>query len=172
MSILKSFFNLTNEILPSELAYAHCDIPCGIYDPYAAQLAAHTIIRMDSLIRDLKVPADNASPQDLADYHAKLSRYVAVKEQHAEICKHEIAVLWGDYFKPEHLQSNPDLHTLVWNTLKSASKSKQSVNIADAEALLVNVQKVAEVFWKTKGIPTERVKNLYPSEHDVVLPKA
>jgi nickel superoxide dismutase len=128
-------------------------------------MAAHTVIRMDMLIADLAKSNDMS-----ADGRNKMIRYTTVKEQHAELCKHEIRVLWADYFKPEHAQANPGLHELVWNTLKAASKAKQTTNIADAEALLSNVEKMAEIFWKTKNIATKRVKSLYPSEHEMVYP--
>ncbi len=146
---------------------AHCDIPCGIYDPHLAEVAAHTVIRMDMLIADL-VKNNDMTP----DGRNKMIRYTAVKEQHAELCKHEIRVIWGDYFKPEHAQANPELHTLVWDIMKAASKAKQSTNMADAEALLEKVNRFAEIFWKTKNIPYTRVKAPYPTEREMVVPKA
>ncbi len=153
-------------IMNFKVVYAHCDIPCGIYDPHAAQVAAHTVYRMDMLIAELA----KSGKMEVED-RSKFVRYNLVKEQHAEICKHEISVLWGDYFKLEHAKANPGLHELVWNTLKAASKAKQSVNVADADALLENVEKVAEIFWKTKSIPTVRVKAPYPTEKELVLPR-
>jgi len=154
-----------DNFLGFDVAYAHCDIPCGIYDPHMAQLAAHTVIRMDMLIADLQ-KADGADPET----RNKMIRYTMVKEQHAELCKNEIRILWGDYFKPEHVQANPELHGLVWDTLKLASKARQSTKIADGETLLANVQKIAEIFWKTKNVQTKRVKSFYPSEHEMVYP--
>ncbi len=155
-----------DRVLKFDTVHAHCDIPCGIYDPYTAQVAAHTVIRMDMLIDEL-TKSNDMSPEG----RNKMIRYTAIKEQHAEICKHEIRVLWGDYFKPDHAKTSPELHELVWNTLKSASKAKQSTNLADAQVLLDNVQKIAEIFWKTKNIETHRVKSPYPTERTVVLPK-
>lgn len=145
---------------------AHCDIPCGIYDPHLAQVAAHTVVRMDMLITDL-VKSNDMTP----DGRNKMIRYTVVKEQHAELCKHEVRIIWGDYFKPEHVQANPELHALVWDILKAASKAKQGTNIADAETLLNNVNKFAEIFWKSKNIPTIRVKAPYPTERELVVPK-
>ncbi|HUC38740.1 MAG TPA: superoxide dismutase, Ni [Candidatus Acidoferrum sp.] len=155
-----------DRIVKFKVAYAHCDIPCGIYDPHTAQIAAHTVLRMDMLIADLVKNNDMTT-----DGRNKMIRYTAVKEQHAEICKHEVRVLWADYFKPEHATAHPELHGLVWDTLKSASKAKQGTSVADAEALLENVQKIAEMFWKTKNIQTSRVKSPYPTEHTLVVPK-
>ena len=171
MSVLKSFFNLADKILPSKAAYAHCDIPCGIYDPHLAQSSAHTVIRMNMLISQLKIPLDNAKPEELNDYHHKLVRYTETKEKHAELCKQEIRIIWGDYFKPEHLQNFPGLHDLVWKIMKLGSKVKQEINMPASEELLDNVNKFAEIFWKTKGVETVKVKAFYPTEHDIVLPK-
>ena len=148
------------------VAYAHCDIPCGIYDPHAAQVAAHTVVRMDMLIADL-VKADAASPET----RNKMIRYVKTKQEHAEIVKHEVAVIWGDYMKPEHAKASPELNDLVWNTLKLAGKAKQSTDIKDAEALLESVQKFAEAFWKTKNVQTVRARSFYPTERTFVYPK-
>ena len=162
---LKRIMNSLDSVFHFETAYAHCDIPCGIYDPHMAQMAAHTIIRMDMLIADLA--KSNAMDSESRN---KMIRYTLVKEQHSEICKNEIRVLWGDYFKPEHAQANPELHGLVWDTLKLASKARQSTNVADAEALLANVEKIAEIFWKTKNVQTKRAKSPYPTERDMVYP--
>ncbi len=162
---LKRVMNSLDRVFHFETAYAHCDIPCGIYDPHMAQMAAHTVIRMDMLIADLA--KSNAMDSESRN---KMIRYALVKEQHSEICKNEIRVLWGDYFKPEHAQANPELHGLVWDTLKLASKARQSTNVADAEALLANVEKIAEIFWKTKNVQTKRAKSPYPTEREMVYP--
>jgi nickel superoxide dismutase len=164
---LKIVIEGLDKIIGIEKAYAHCDIPCGIYDPHIAQLAAHTVLRMDMLIADLAKANDTT-----AEGGNRMIRYTTVKEQHAELCKHEIRVLWGDYFKPEHVNANPKLHELVWNTLKLASKAKQSTNIDDAKALLAGVQTIAEIFWKTKGVETIKAKSFYPSGETFVYPKA
>ncbi len=164
--IVRMAINAIDKAIGIEKVYAHCDIPCGIYDPHLAQVAAHTVLRMDMLIADL-VKANDMTP----DGRNKMIRYTTVKEQHAELCKHEIRVLWGDYFKPEHAATNPKLHEMVWNTLKAASKAKQSTNIDDAKALLVAVQEIAEAFWKTKGVEAIKAKSFYPSGETFVYPK-
>src|SRR5437868_15023591 len=91
-------FTLLSRILPFETVYAHCDIPCGIYDPKGAQTAAKTVARMVELIEEL--PAENPSVDD----RNKFVRCVMVKEEHAQKCKTELLILWTDYFKPEHLE--------------------------------------------------------------------
>lgn len=161
----KSIMNGLDQIFHFEVAYAHCDIPCGIYDPHYAQLAAHTVIRMDMLIDEL-----NKSGNMDVESRNKMIRCVRVKEKHAQKCEEEITTLWADYFKMEHFQADPELGPLIWNTLQTASKARQTTNIADAEALLANVEKVAEKFWKTKKIETKRVKSPYPTEREMVYP--
>lgn len=176
MSFSYSFFRFLDRMKPARIACAHCDIPCGIYDPHLAQLAAHTVIRMVMLTEEatakFKAIHDPAT-EDRRDFVTKLARYTAAKEEHAELCKKELRILWGDYFKPEHLEKYPELHNLVWAALKSASKARQDVNLQPAEELLETVNKIAEIFWRTKGKETIRVKaDFYPTGRETVLPKS
>jgi nickel superoxide dismutase len=131
-------------LAPSTTVYAHCDVPCGIYDPAQAQLAARTVARMVELIGQLD-PASTA----IAD-RQKLVRCVTVKEEHAEAVKREVQVIWSDYFKPEHLEKFPDLHTKVWQILKLAGKNKQNVDAEAAAQLEAAVKEFADIFWATK----------------------
>ena len=133
---------LVQALAPTTVASAHCDIPCGIYDPHGAVLAAQTVAKMVELIGAL----DGTSAAD----RNKFIRCVTVKEQHAEIVKHEVQVIWSDYFKPEHLVANPDLHTKVWNLLKLAGKNKQNVDAEAAAQLQAGVKEFADIFWSTK----------------------
>ena len=135
---------LVRLVAPSTVARAHCDVPCGIYDPAGAQLAARTVARMVELIGQID-PSSNS----IADRN-KLVRCVNVKEQHAELVKREVQVIWSDYFKPEHLAAAPDLHTKVWNILKLAGKNKQSVDAEAAAQLEAAVKEFADIFWATK----------------------
>ena len=135
---------LTSWLRPTTIAHAHCDVPCGIYDPAEAVLAARTVARMVELIG--QIPEGSTAVAD----RNKFIRCVAVKEQHAEKVKHEVQVIWSDYFKPEHLVAHPDLHDKVWKLLKLAGKNKQSVD-AEAEAQLeAAVKEFSEIFWATK----------------------
>ena len=135
---------VTGWLRPPTTAYAHCDVPCGIYDPHAAELAARTVARMVELIG--QIPKEHPTE---ADRH-KFVRCVAVKEQHAEIVKHEIQVIWSDYFKPEHLERYPDLHDRTWKILKLAGKNKQNIDAAAAAELEAAVKEFADIFWSTK----------------------
>ena len=129
---------------PRQIAHAHCDIPCGIYDPHLAQLGAETVEKMTQLIVD----AGNAGGDPAA--LNSIARYVAIKEQHAELVKHEIRIIWGDYFKPEHLEAHPDLHAKVWNIMKVASACRQQVSLEAARELRAAVDEFAAMFQQTK----------------------
>jgi len=135
---------VTSWLKPTTTVYAHCDIPCGIYDPHAAELAARTVARMVEMIG--KLPIENPSVAD----RANLVRCITIKEQHAEIVKHEIQVIWSDYFKPEHVERYPDLHDRTWKILKLASKNKQNIDAAAAAELEAAVKEFADIFWSTK----------------------
>ena len=136
---MKKLANFLVKLLPSKPIYAHCDIPCGIYDPHTAQLASQTVLKMVQKIKEL--PEDDKN---------NLIRMIMVKEQHAELCKREILVLWTDYFKAEHLEKFPDLHTLVWKTAKLCSDNKRAVDGAKAQELIEAVDKIADIFAQTK----------------------
>ena len=162
---------LLDKVLKPPFAYAHCDIPCGIYDPHEAQMAAHTIIRMTSMISDLEVSSENPPFDERKKIISQIARLTKVKEDHAELLKHQIRIIWGDYFKPEHLAKHKRLHDLVFKIMKQASKVKQEVNLTEAQALLSSVQEFAEIFWKTKDRKIVRVKSGYPTEGEIVLPR-
>ncbi|MGA9839424.1 MAG: superoxide dismutase, Ni [Thermoplasmata archaeon] len=166
-------FGLVDRLLdvvhPPRPVYAHCDIPCGIYDPYEAQISALTVLRMDQLIGELAMPATDAKTEDRATYVAKLSRYTAVKESHAERVKSEVRIIWGDYFTPDHAKQYPQVHDLSWKILKQASKTRQGTSLADAQELLKLVQEFAELFWQTKGAKTHRIASMQKSGGDLVV---
>ncbi len=153
------------KLLPSKTIYAHCDIPCGIYDPHNMQMAAHTVIRMTQMIQDLHAHEG----EDEKQFMHQMVRLTKVKEEHAELLKHELRVLYGDYFKSEHLEKYPELSDLVFKTLKLASKAKQEINMKVSEELLKNTQRVAEIFFETKGLTPKRVKSPYPTEREIVV---
>ncbi|HEU0073271.1 MAG TPA: superoxide dismutase, Ni [Dehalococcoidia bacterium] len=143
---------LIDRVAPPETVSAHCDIPCGIYDPHAAQIAALTVLRMNQLIAGLEMAGTDKESMD--KYGNSISRYIKAKEEHAELCKKEIDILWHDYFRPEHVEKYPDLHTKIWNVNKLASRNKQNADVAAAEELLAAVREIAQIFWETKGVAT------------------
>ena len=142
--MLKRLFWLTTSFLPTKIAYAHCDVPCGIYDPKPAQIAAQTVLKMVQLIEEL--PKENATVND----RNKFVRCVLTKEEHAQKCKEELLILWTDYFKPEHLKLFPKLHGIFWNAAKLCSKNKQEVSLEHAQELVTAVDEIAEMFVKSK----------------------
>jgi len=161
---------LLDALFPPRAVYAHCDIPCGIYDPHEAQIAALTVLRMDQIIAELVMPAADAKPEDRAAYVSKLARCTAVKETHSERVKSEVRVLWGDFFTPDHAKQFPQVHEMTWKILKQASKTRQGNNLADAQELLKQVQEFAELFWLAKGAKTRRVPSMQKPGGDLVVP--
>ena len=125
-------------------ASAHCDIPCGIYDPISAKIAAQTVQKMVLRIESVWKGMTTAATANT------LSRYITVKEEHAELCKHELRVLWADYTWPG-TDAN-DIAAKFNAALKLASQCKQNVSMESAEALVAAVDDIATVFWSTKGV--------------------
>ena len=159
-------FALLNRLLPAEEASAHCDIPCGIYDPHLAQVAALTVIRMNQLIEALEPPAMEKAARDA--YMHKLARYTATKEHHAELVKHEVRIIAGDFFKPEN--SPDDFGAMIDGIMKTASAVRQSIDAAAADKLLALVNDFAEAFWKAKGVATKRQPSNQAVGGEVVVP--
>jgi len=129
---------------PTVVAHAHCDIPCGIYDPTPAKIAADTVAKMVEKIGAL--PKDGMD----ATTRGNFVRMISVKEEHAQICKKELEILWSDYFKPEHLEKYPKLHDTFWKAAKLCSKNKQNVDAAAAAELQAAVKEISDMFWATK----------------------
>ena len=154
---------------PPAVAHAHCDIPCGIYDPHEAQIGALTVLRMVQLIQEAK---GAGTPEEQKVAQSRISRYTAVKEQHAERVKHEIRVIWGDYFTADMLKQFPQTSELVLKILKQASKARQEVDATAAQDLLSSVQEFAEIFWKTKNVVTKKLPSHQKSGGEIVYPAA
>jgi nickel superoxide dismutase len=156
MKFADRLFTVLDSRRPPRVAHAHCDIPCGIYDPHNAQLAALTVIRMVQLIQALPMPDASASKEAIDMYGMQISRYTAVKEEHAKICEHELTTIWTDYFKPEHVQQHSNLPDIYWKTAKLTSTVKQTIDMDAAQQLLAGTQQFAEIFWATKNVQTHR----------------
>ena len=129
---------------------AHCDGPCGVYDPSSIRIAAEAAVSMTKKILALSVP-DTTNGAAMASYLNTLSRYVAIKEEQAQLAKDEILVLWTDYFKPHHLEAHPDLHTTFWQAAKLCSSVKVEVSAQHAAELMEAVENIHNLFWATKG---------------------
>lgn len=147
---MKQIFRLIQRIHSAPTVHAHCDAPCGVYDPAQARVTAEAVLSLTKKILDLKRP-ENADQQTWLAFHNTLARYIQIKEEQAEETKHHLLVLWTDYFKPEHLQKYPDLHDLFWKAAKACSHTKQEVSVEHAQELLEYVEKIHHIFWETKG---------------------
>lgn len=163
--MLYSLLNSIKKIMPVKEVQAHCDIPCGIYDTSNAIIGCLTIIRMTDLINDHK------NVENSVDWHNEVSRYIAEKERHAAIVKHEIRIIWGDYFKAPQFEKYPELHELTHNIMLLGSKARQEVNKDAALQLLEKVNRFAEIFWEAKGVTTKKSICPYPPALAVVYPE-
>jgi nickel superoxide dismutase len=149
-----------------EEAKAHCDVPCGIYDPIVAQISALTVVRM----MDLMAALDAGNEKSKVEYHNSMSRYITVKEEHAEQAKHEIRVIWGDYIKAVHVEAHPKLPALVHKIMQLGSKVRQTADRETGVAFVNAINKFAEMFWATKGVTTKVAKAPYAPALDMVYP--
>lgn len=146
------------KLLPAKTAFAHCDIPCGIYDVQLLQMAAHTILRMTQLL------GEKDSMHDVA-------RIVHVKEEHGGMVEEELGTLENDYFKPEHHEKFPELKELLDTAVKLSIKVRQAVDMESAKELLSKTQEIAEIFYKTKNLEPVRVASGYPTGGEIVMHK-
>jgi nickel superoxide dismutase len=124
---------------PKTTVHAHCDLPCGVYDPAQARIEAESI---KAIIEKYDANEDPVFR----------TRALLIKEQRAELVKHHVWVLWTDYFKPNHFDKYPQLHQLFNDATKLAGASgvKASVDGADAQKLLDRIDEIAKIFWETK----------------------
>jgi nickel superoxide dismutase len=135
---------ITRWLAPTTIAHAHCDLPCGIYDPEQARIEAESCFRIIEKYEASSDPIFRA-------------RCLHIKEERAELVKEHLDVLWHDYFKPEHLEAVPNLHELFWNANKQASKVKATIDKADAQKLLDMINEVDAAWKKTGGEQKTRV---------------
>lgn len=147
--MLKTLAKLTAERFPAQTVSAHCDGPCGVYDPASARIAAEAVLSMTKKILALPLPAAGDAAAAAA-YNNTMSRYISIKEEQAHIAKTELLVLWTDYFKPVHLEAYPDLHTTFWNAAKLCSSCKVEVSLTHAQELMAAIEAIHNIFWATK----------------------
>ncbi|MCY0946354.1 MULTISPECIES: superoxide dismutase, Ni [Streptomyces] len=129
---------LSRLFAPKAKASAHCDLPCGVYDPAQARIEAESV----------KAVQEKYQANDDADFRA---RAITIKEQRAELAKHHVSVLWSDYFKPPHFEKYPQLHGLVNDTLKALSAAKASNDPATGQKALDLIAEIDRIFWETKA---------------------
>jgi nickel superoxide dismutase len=138
MRIIDRVLSTVDRVTPPTPAYAHCDLPCGIYDPAQARIEAESVKACQEKY--------NAS-----DDEAFKIRALDIKEERADLVKHHLWVLWTDYFKPEHLEKYPQLHDLFWKATKSAGEAKKTTDVAVGQRLLDEIAEITGIFWETKG---------------------
>ncbi|MGE0820425.1 MAG: superoxide dismutase, Ni [Candidatus Nanopelagicales bacterium] len=126
-------------LAPSVTVHAHCDLPCGVYDPAQAKIEAQSVKAC------------------IEKYHASddevfKGRAVAIKEERSDLVKHHLWVLWTDYFKAPHFEKYPQLNGLFNEATKlaGAGGTKGSLDVAVADQLLAKIDEIAEIFWETK----------------------
>ena len=160
--MFSKLFEALDEKFDFQRASAHCDVPCGIYDPISAQIAALTVVRMVDLMHGLDAEG--------VAFENSMSRYISVKEEHAELAKHEIRVIWGDYIKAQHVEQYPELHELTHTIMQFGSKSRQTADRESAVEFVENINKFAKIFWATKGVATKRANAPYAPALEMVYP--
>ena len=151
MSFGQSLTRLVDRWFGIEPIYAHCDVPCGIYDPHTAQLSAKTVHTMNTKITALPTPGPSAPANEVLEHRNTIVRMVQTKEAHAQMCKQELLILWTDYFKPEALSMFPDLHETFWKAAKLCSYNKQHVDTAKSQELMDAVARIADLFNKAEA---------------------
>lgn len=164
--MLHTLLSTLDKTLHFDTVSAHCDIPCKIYDPAPAQLAALTVIRLMDLIQELS----DKDVLSLAD-QAQLSRLVMQKEEHSAKVKEEIRIIWGDFYKAPQFELLPGAHDLAHSIMLQASKCKQHIERSTGEELLSLVNEFAKGFWLTKGVDTYAAPCPYPPQEMVIYPK-
>ena len=137
MTVTSRLLSLLDRLGAPGYVHAHCDLPCGVYDPAQARIEAESVKACTVKY--------NAS-----DDEAFRSRALTIREERAELVKHHLWVLWTDYFKPEHLAAHPQLHELFWSATKAAGEAKKSADVAVSDRLLENIAEIDRIFWETK----------------------
>jgi nickel superoxide dismutase len=145
-----------------EEAQAHCDVPCGIYDPIVAQINALTVVRMMDLMAALEGEG--------VAYDNSMSRYITVKEEHAEKAKHEIRVIYGDFISDAHIADHPELPGLFHKIMKLGGKARQTADRENGVAFVEAINQFAEIFWAIKGVATKKAKAPYAPALETVYP--
>jgi nickel superoxide dismutase len=131
---------LLSRILSPRLeATAHCDLPCGVYDPAQARIEAESVKAIQEKYQGNEDPVFR-------------ERCVEIKEQRAELVKHHLWVLWTDYFKPPHFEKYPQLHELFNKATKAAGAGgvKGSTDPKTGQELLDFIEDISTIFWETK----------------------
>lgn len=145
MRIFDRVLTAVDRVLPPSTARAHCDLPCGVYDPAQARIEAESVRAIQE--RYQKADQVKMASESVEDYRG---RCILIKEERANLVKHHLWVLWTDYFKPEHVEKYPQLHQLFWGATKEAGLAKKSTDPAQGQKLLDAIGEITKIFWETK----------------------
>jgi nickel superoxide dismutase len=137
MRLTSRLTSLLDRVSRPATAYAHCDLPCGVYDPAQARIEAESV----------KACMEKFAASDDPVFR---ERAISIKEERADLVKHHLWVLWTDYFKPDHVERFPELHDLFWRATKAAGESKKTTDTAVADRLLGDIAEIDRIFWETK----------------------
>ena len=137
MTMFSRLLALVDRVGKPATVHAHCDLPCGVYDPAQARIEAESV---KAIMEKFNASDDNVFK----------TRAVTIKEERADLVKHHLWVLWTDYFKPNHLEAYPQLHDLFWKATKAAGESKKTTDTAVADDLLAQIAEIDRIFWETK----------------------
>jgi len=137
MRILPRILAAAERVLGTTVASAHCDLPCGVYDPAQARIEAESVHKIVEKYLE-------------SDDEVFRQRCILIKEERAELAKHHLWVLWTDYFTPEHLEAHPELHDLFWRATKLAGEAKHTVDPEVTQRLLDAIGEIDKIFWETK----------------------
>jgi nickel superoxide dismutase len=140
MPVLPRLLSILDRLSPPEQVHAHCDLPCGVYDPAQARIEAESVKAIQEKYQ--------ASDDDVFK-----ERAIGIKEERADLVKHHLWVLWTDYFKPPHFAQYPQLHQLFNEATKLAGGgggTKASSDVEVAEQLLAKIDEIADIFAATK----------------------
>ena len=146
-------------------ASAHCDIPCGVYDARAVMYHAVSTLRQIDILLSLK----DKGLSDTA-FAMQVARNTAEKEKQAELVKHEVRVIWGDFMKGDKLEKHPNAHALAHSIMVAGSACKQDLHREDGEKLVALCNEFSEMFWDMKGVKTKTVTCPYEPKVKVVEP--
>jgi nickel superoxide dismutase len=124
---------------PKVTVHAHCDLPCGVYDPAQARIEAESV----------KAICEKYQANSDPEFR---TRAIDIKEERSDLVKHHLWVLWTDYFKPPHFEKYPNLHQLFNDATKlaGAAGTKGSTDVAKADELLAKIEQISKIFWETK----------------------
>ncbi|MGH2572111.1 MAG: superoxide dismutase, Ni [Actinomycetota bacterium] len=136
---------LAGLLRPRRVVHAHCDLPCGVYDPAQARIEAESVHAIQQKYQNAE--KEKSASETMTDFK---HRCLVIKEQRADLVKHHLWVLWTDYFKPDHLERYPQLHDVFWRATKAAGEAKRSVDPDQGQKLLDAIGEIDKIFWDTK----------------------